>query len=270
MTTHEPTLVEQLIRWYLEPASRALSLDEAISGAADRVVASGIPLCRVSTIIPTAHPEVFGVEAVWVRGEGCRSTPMPHTLVQSDAYRSSPVEAVMRSRQVLRVRLDDPKAEPGFPLLAELARKGVTDYVITPLELANGQVSAFSFACDRPGGFRDEEVEAVLAFVPMLAVRHELRVAHHALESLLALYLGKNAGRRVLAGAFRRGTGELIQAAIWYSDMRGFAALGDRLPPRELVALLDRYFTAIGTPIEEHGGEILKFMGDAILAIFPV
>jgi adenylate cyclase len=191
-------------------------------------------------------------------------------VVQGDAYRNSPVAKVTDTRQVLRVRLEDPASPPPFPMLADLARQGATDYVIAPLVLSGGQVSAFSFASDRPGGFRDEEVETILAFVPILALRHELRIANHALESLLGVYLGKNAGRRVLAGAFRRGTGELIRAAIWYSDMRGFTTLGDRLPPRELVALLDRYFTAIGTPIEEHGGEILKFIGDAVLAIFPI
>jgi adenylate cyclase len=262
-------VIEDLKRWYLEPASRALSIDEVLTRSAERVVAAGFPLWRVATVIPTAHPDVLGLEAIWIRGEGCRLRPMQHQVMESAAYRESPVALVTASRSVLRVRLDDPN-RPRFPLLEELARQGVTDYVIAPLELSGGQVAAYSFGSDHPRGFTDEQVEGLTSLMPILSMRHELRAATHALDSLLGLYLGKNAGQRVSAGAFRRGTGELIRAAIWYSDMRGFTSFGDRLPPQQLVELLDKYFTALGAPIEEHGGEILKFIGDGVLAIFPV
>lgn len=145
-------------------------------------------------------------------------------------------------------------------------RAGGTDYYVQALPFTNGQVSYVSFATDTPQGFTAAHLALLDEVRPFLARRLELEAAYYATRALLDVYLGKNAARRVTAGAVKRGEGELIDAAIWFSDMRDFTALSDRTP--RVIETLDLYFDAVATAIAEHGGEVLKFIGDAVMAIF--
>lgn len=92
---------------------------------------------------------------------------------------------------------------------------------------------------------------------------------YDAQASLLSTYLGGNAAKRVLAGAFQRGRGEKIEAVIWSCDLRGFTSRADQQPVDEVLRDLDEYFAVVTEPIHVAGGEVLKFVGDAILAVFP-
>jgi len=127
-----------------------------------------------------------------------------------------------------------------------------------------------SWATRQPGGFTDAEIEAIQSLIAPLARVAEIRAWYRVAGNLLTTYVGKNAGERVLAGQIRRGDTEAINAAIWLSDMRGFTMLADTLPPQDLVDLLNRYFDCQVPAIVEHGGEVLKYMGDGLLAIFPI
>jgi adenylate cyclase len=138
------------------------------------------------------------------------------------------------------------------------------------LPYANGEVGYISWATQAPGGFPDEAMELLSGLVPYLALRIELESAYHATEVLLEVYLGRNAGRRVAEGAFRRGGGEALEAVIWFSDLRGFTAMSDVTAPAEVVRTLDAYFDCVAGAVMDAGGEVLKFIGDAVLAIFPV
>jgi adenylate cyclase len=155
-------------------------------------------------------------------------------------------------------------------VLLDLRADGVTDYFVAPLHFSNGEVHFSSWATRRPGGFTDADIEAIERVIPPLARIGEIRAWYRVAENLLTTYIGKNAGERVLAGHIRRGDTEAIHAAIWLSDMRGFTTLADTLPPQQLVDLLNRYFDCQVPAIHEHGGEVLKYMGDGLLAIFPI
>jgi adenylate cyclase len=157
-----------------------------------------------------------------------------------------------------------------FPICRDLKAQGGTDYYAQGLRFSNGEVSYVSWATREPGGFSDEALRALDAMAPVLSRRIELESAYHATRSLLEVYLGKNAARRVLAGQFRRGGGELIRAAIWFCDLRGFTSISDQTAPSRVVGILDAYFDSVASVIAAHGGEVLKFIGDAILAIFPL
>ncbi|MFZ1151094.1 MAG: adenylate/guanylate cyclase domain-containing protein, partial [Xanthobacteraceae bacterium] len=157
-----------------------------------------------------------------------------------------------------------------YGILHELRAEGVTDYFVAPLHFSSGEVHFSSWSTRQPGGFTDAEIEAIEAIIPPLARIGEIRAWYRVASNLLTTYIGKNAGERVLAGHIRRGDTEAIHAAIWLSDMRGFTTLADTLPPQDLVDLLNRYFDCQVPAIEEHGGEVLKFMGDGLLAIFPI
>ena len=157
-----------------------------------------------------------------------------------------------------------------YPVLHDLRDEGVTDYVVAPLHFSGGEVHFSSWATRQPGGFTDAEIEAIQSLIAPLARVAEIRAWYRVAGNLLTTYVGKNAGERVLAGHIRRGDTEAIHAAIWLSDMRGFTRLADTLPPQDLVDLLNRYFDCQVPAIVEHGGEVLKYMGDGLLAIFPI
>jgi adenylate cyclase len=157
-----------------------------------------------------------------------------------------------------------------YPVLHDLRAEGVTDYFVAPLHFSGGEVHFSSWATRQPGGFTAAEIEAIETLIPPLARIAEIRAWYRVAGNLLTTYIGKNAGERVLAGHIRRGDTEAIHAAIWLSDMRGFTALADTLPPQQLVDLLNRYFDCQVPEIHERGGEVLKYMGDGLLAIFPI
>jgi adenylate cyclase len=139
-----------------------------------------------------------------------------------------------------------------------------------PLVFSDGRRSSFSCATDRPGGFTENDLELLEETALPLALRVELASAHIATSTLLNVYLGPNAAKRVLTGAFRRGGGELVEAVIWYCDLRGFTTLVDARPVADVVPILDRYFESVAGPVSDNGGEILKFIGDAMLAVFRI
>jgi adenylate cyclase len=183
----------------------------------------------------------------------------------------TPAEALHASGDpLLRCRLDREPDRSRFAMLASQAAAGATDYVLLTLDRGQRWAPWISFTTRRAGGFDPAHVALIEAAVPLVALNVRLAAAHFATRSLLEVYLGANASRRVLDGAFRRGTGTELDAALWFCDMRGFTSLSDRLPARAVVELLDQYFEHVAAPIADRGGEILKFIGDAILAVFPI
>jgi adenylate cyclase len=254
-------------RWLVDEP-RSASDGELARAFAEQLRAGGLDISRISYALMTMHPEVLWRTVQWVRGADVVVRDQPHQRLDDDFYTKSAVAVVRRSRSPIRVRLVP--GELPFPICAELRAEGATDYYVQPLAFTNGQVSYASFATDTRDGFSDACVAALDAIGPFLARRLELESAYYATAALLDVYLGRNASRRVLAGAFRRGHGELIDAAIWFSDMRDFTALADGAPPAEVIAILDAYFDAIASAVAGHGGEVLKFIGDAVLAIFPI
>jgi adenylate cyclase len=235
---------------------------------AGRLGEVGVPLWRASYALMTMHPEVLWRTVQWRAGEEVVVRDQPHERLNDAFYTKSAVAAVRSSLRPVRVRL-----LPGdlpFPICADLRDAGGTDYYVEPLPFTNDATSYVSFATNAPDGFSSEAMALLESIRPFLARRLELESACYATRALLEVYLGKNAARRVLAGAFQRGRGELVDAAIWFSDMRNFTALADRTPPAQVVQVLDAHFDAIATAVSDHGGEVLKFIGDAVLAIFPI
>jgi adenylate cyclase len=155
-------------------------------------------------------------------------------------------------------------------MLRELRDEGVSDYLASPLIFTDGEIHLATWTTRHAGGFTDVQIEGIQSIVAPLARVAEIRALWRTASNLLDTYVGNNAGERILAGQIRRGHVEAIYAAIWLSDMRGFTLLADRVPPQVLVELLNQYFDCQVPAILEHGGEVLKFMGDGLLAIFPI
>jgi adenylate cyclase len=269
VTTRPTEATDPIVPWLLDRATRERPFDEIVAGLASQLGARGVALFRLATSMPTKHPEVFVRYFGWSAGGGTATWIRARELLGSPSYRDSPVAAIHRGEEKIRRRLAGDGASLDYPICRELHEQGATDYVALALDLGRGARTYVSFATARPEGFADEEIALFERLVPALEVVVAAEAAHFALRSLLDVYLGPNAAARVLLGAFERGRGERIRAAIWYCDMRGFTRMADQAPPEEVVATLDAFFEALGEPITSRGGEILKFIGDAALAIFP-
>ena len=257
--------------WLLDPATSALEAPELLEGLVARLGAADFALHRVSIWIPTKHPELWGHQLVWTPGEGARVTRRSHAVSSSPDFVGTPAEALFASRETtLRCRLDREDERNLFEMMRNMAAAGATDYLLALMDPGTTYGSWVSYATRRPGGYDDAQLAFLGSLTPLLALHMQLLGSRFATRSLLEVYLGANAARRVLAGEFRRGTGSELHAALWFCDMRGFTALSDRLPARAVVGILDRYFEHVAAPIEERGGEVLKFIGDATLAVFPI
>jgi len=228
-----------------------------------------VPLWRVSAFVKTLHPDVFGRSFVWRPGEGVVINTAGFDLPESPQFARSPLAILYASGHEIRYRLDDPSSRR-FPFFDDMRKEGVTDYIALPMHFTDGSTHATSWTTKAPDGFADEHLAALRAMIPPFARLGEIFAMRRTAAALLDTYVGNRAGERIWAGQIRRGHTEAMRAAIWLSDLRGFTALSDRLPARTVVDILNQYFDCQVPAIRKYGGEILKFMGDGLLAVFPI
>jgi adenylate cyclase len=266
--TPQPADLKSIVDWLMDGARSAPLPQDVMTALCERLTACGVPLCRGVIFVRTLHPQVLGRSFIWRPGTGTVVVEADFDLLDRETFRNSPMVA-HNTGAMARYCLADPQCRMDYPILQDLRQEGVTDYVLAPLNFTNGEIHFASWATKQPGGFVDAQVAALDAVTMPLARIAEIRAAQRVAATLLSTYVGEKAGERVLAGQIRRGTTETIHAAIWLSDMRGFTKLADRMHPQDLVDLLNRYFDCQVPPILDRGGEVLKFMGDGLLAIFP-
>jgi adenylate cyclase len=260
---------QSAVAWLIDGARSAPLAQDVLTELCERLTGCGLPLWRVVVFVRTLHPQVVGRRFVWRPDKGTEVSDGSFELLERDIFRNSPMAHVGTTGEALRRKLADPACPMDFSVLPELRGEGVTDYVVSPLHFTSGAIHFASWSTKQPGGFTDAEIGVIESVVAPLTRVAEIRAAQRVAGNLLATYVGKNAGERILAGRIRRGDTEAIHAAIWLSDMRGFTKLAGRLAPQALVDLLNRYFDCQVPAIAEHNGEVLKFMGDGLLAIFP-
>ncbi len=252
--------------WLCREAPRLPTIGEVLEGLSVRLLAEGVPVVRTWHGTLPVHPLVFARGWSWERGqrgtedvisqEG-RSVPLEH---------SSPQHRVRDADTRLRLRLDNPKA-PAYPMLSRLYEAGATDYVVYGLH--GGRVRAsLSFTTNVPGGFTDAHLARLERVRSYAAVTLQCFHLEDLASTLLVTYLGNGPGERVLNGQVHRGDGETIRAATWFCDLRGFTSASENLPINELLLRLNDWFEAMVGAVEAHGGEVLKFMGDGMLATF--
>ena len=255
-------------RWILVEGPQIDSHVELIDELCWRLLGNGVPLWRATLYAGTLHPLIRGVGARWFRDLNVvEDFRILHGSAETDEYLRSPIRATIERGTPFRRRLVS--EVPEYPLLEKLRRAGATDYFALALNHTFRGFPVATWSTDRPGGFSDGDIKALEEINPALAAIIETRVVRRTSANLLDTYLGPQAGRRILAGQIRRAEGERLRAVIMITDLRGFTALSDQLPGDEVIELLDDYFDALGTPIEKHKGEVLKFIGDGMLAIFP-
>jgi adenylate cyclase len=262
--------VSEVVEWLQDGARSTPLPDDVLKKLCDDLVACGIPLWRVAVFVRTLHPDVFGRSFVWRPGAAVVISQADYSITTRDDYLRSPVLAVYETGKPVRHLLTGPPGADETPFLTELRAEGVTDYVALPLYFTDGSLHCATLSTRHPGGFTDEHRAQMRQIIQPFARVTEIRALQRTASNLLDTYVGNSAGARVLAGQIRRGHADKIHAAIWLSDMRGFTTLSDRQPPEAVVDVLNRYFDCQVPAVIEHGGEVLKFMGDGLLAIFPI
>ncbi|WP_029585199.1 adenylate/guanylate cyclase domain-containing protein [Bradyrhizobium sp. URHD0069] len=261
--------LQKIADWLIDGARSAPSPSRMMADTCERVVQAGLPLWRVGVFVRTLHPDIFGRNFIWRPGAEVTVGTVDFDIRNSPEFKSSPLAIVFHEGREVRCRLDDP-ASDRFPFLDDMRAEGVTDYIALPLLFLDGSIHASSFTTKRPDGFSDDELAALRAIVTPLARVIEIISLRRTASILLDTYVGNRAGERILGGQIRRGHTDTMDAAIWLSDLRGFTALSDRLPAETVVDILNGYFDCQVAAIRTHGGEVLKFMGDGLLAVFPI
>ena len=268
----EQTLdIRPVVDWLVEGAPPARLPQEVLLEFCHRVRARGISIYRAAVYVRTLHPNVLGRSFIWHEDKDAVEVgEAAYELLESDQFLKSPIRVVFVEQVEVRRRLADPACPRDFPILDDLLKEGGTDFLALPLRFVNGEVHVATFASRRPGGFADAEAGALRGLAPALAriaeIYAHLRKAHNILDA----YLGAHAGEKVLAGQIRRGDGEEIRAVIWFCDLRESTALADSMSRAEFLRLLNEFFECVLGPVLAARGEVLRFIGDAALAIFPV
>jgi adenylate cyclase len=235
------------------------------------LLAAGIPVLRVTLHVGTLHPQFLGTTITWWRDTGRTVQVMiKHDVGDAIPYGENPVRRVCQGRETLRRRLDRPDQLLDFSVLKELRERGGADYLALPIPGVRGLAHMVTFVTDRRDGFTETEVADLTQVAQRLAIVVDCYSQYQLTRNLLTAYLGERTGPKVLDGQIRRGTGMELTAVLWSSDLRGFTERSDRLPGERIITILNTLFDAQAVAIHRHGGEILKFVGDGLLAIFPI
>jgi adenylate cyclase len=264
--------VESAFRWLLEEGRLIPDLGELVTELALHLTEQDFPLLRFFVSVRTLHPQIAAIGYAWGRGDRvAKRVARDHAVLSSPEFLSSPLRILYQGEvPEIRRRLHGSDARFDFPILEDMKKAGATDYAIFAIRLPGGVRSSVSITTDAPEGFSDAQVEAFRTLIPLLSLVIEAREWAYIARSLMQVYLGQGAGEAVLSGQIQRGEARTMAAAIWYCDLRSFTKMSNELPRDLVIATLNDYFDTIAKPVIERGGEILKFIGDAMLAIFPM
>lgn len=260
--------LQEIIDWLIDGARSQTEGGNVLAELCGRLLGFGIPLWRVGVFVRTLHPDVFGRAFIWRLGHQVEVKEADFTLPDSEEFQTSPLQTAIASGAMVRHRLTQNTPRNSL-VLEDLRSQGLTDYVAFPLIFTDGSVHVASMTTKEPEGFSNSDIDALAKIMPAFARVAEVRALQRTSVTLLNTYVGHHTGERIMAGQIRRGHTDMLHAAVWLSDLRGFTALSDRLLPMAVVELLNRYFDCQVPAILKAGGEVLKFMGDGLLAVFP-
>lgn len=258
-----------VIGWLVSQGRLQPGCDEIVAALGRKLVEAGAPVSRIRLAVTLLHPLVRAISSSWEQKSGAAQRIEVFHGDSNTSYEGSPIQLVSENGQTVRYRLEDDLSEQDNIVLHELKAEGFTDYFGLPLPFSDGARAIMMYSTERPGGFTDGDIEKLSTLAMVLAPVIEVYRARQISQAVAKAYLGPRTGRKVLEGQITRGDIETIDAAIFISDLRGWTRMNQTLPPEQTVALANRYFEQIAEAIDAHGGEILKFLGDGVLAIFP-
>ncbi len=278
-TAIEESKIAEISNWIIEVSLDGIDADKLVKGFCERVVEAGIPLNRAQIACSFLHPMFRAFSVSWNPDRGVERSRFAHANANTDAWLRSPFKAVVEDdTKEIRARIYRGEGVNRFPVLQELKEQGFTDYLVTSTRYSDirgpgedyldGSMS--SWTTNRPDGYSDDQLDALRRLIQRLNIGLKIYVREMTTQNMLSAYLGNHAGNRVLQGQIQLGDGDMINAAIWFSDMRASTSTADRVAPDLFLDRLNRYFQCTAGAVLDHGGEVLRFIGDAVLAIFPI
>jgi adenylate cyclase len=261
-----------VVRWLTNDTRDERFLDSIFAELCVRLQRAVIPVKRASLHLLIYHPQWLGARIMWADGmHESQFARVDYDVRERSEYINSPAKEIHDGATEVRENLErDSSLGRKHAVYDEMRAKGLTDYVAWPLYHTLGKRHMVTFATTQPGGFDDAHVAGLLILLRVLALVSEIRMRNRLARTLLETYVGSHAGELILAGSTRRGSGTTVSAAIMICDLRDFTRISDNWPRDDVIHLLNDYFDAMSEPIARHGGEILKFIGDGLLAIFPL
>ena len=259
-----------LVDWLMRGAGSQNSPEAFTAALAEKMLESGIAISRFAVMIWSLHPLIVGKNYIWSKDTGKVTTFAPsYELHDHPSFVNSPLRHVSNGLGGVRQKLGANADADRFPIMADLREKGATDYVAMPLPFSDGRTNVLTLTCDHPDGFTTANLGLIFECSAVISRFYEVFMQKENARSLLDTYVGKRTGARVLGGEIRRGDGDEIDAAIMFCDLRGSTRLEEELGRGDYIRMLNQFFETTSTIIEDHNGEVLKFIGDAVLAVFP-
>lgn len=270
-----------LASWLIQHGLEGTEQEDLLRGYCEKLVEFGVPVFRVHVAQRAFHPQYGGIGFDWLRDGEVSEEHYAHTDMPVERWLTSPMYHIIQTGLgEMRQRLDQGKTDSRFPMLEELRLVGGTDYFATGLAFEkltdkvpidpNNTPEGFliSWTSDAPGGFSNEHLDLIRSVLPQLGLALKSSSNRRMARDLLGVYLGADAGNRVLSGEIQRGSLREIEAVICFFDLAGFTSLAERTEGKQLIDMLNDYFGLAVAAIQSHGGSILKFMGDGLLAMF--
>src|SRR3954465_6487346 len=253
--------------WLLTEAAQLADPGQISPSLAERLIALGVPIDRIMSVVDLLHSQYAGVGRFWTKEESTTSRLFPHGPNRDRVYTESPFAHVHRTGEWLLLDLAQ-TPDSQFNIILDLNAAGYRHYLVVPIFFTNGTHHGLTFATRDPEGFGEQGLRVLRFVMPTIAAMMEIRVLHLHLDNVLRIYVGDEPHRAILSGTIRRGQVARIHSAILFADMRDYTRLTAALSPEEAVQLLNDFFDCLVSPIEAEGGEVLKYMGDGLLAIF--
>lgn len=266
MLTPKADKGEELAQWLLGEA-RPLEMVALVESLARRFIQSGVPVDRMALGGRVINPSILAAAFVW-QPSGIRLTRYEYEQRDSGAYERSPYKRAYDTKQWVDLTLSE-TPDDAFGIVPELKEEGITQYICIPLPTSANELMSLTLATRAPEGFDPAARDIITKVIPPLAANVEIKMLRMTFQGVLTAYVGRGPAAQIMGGTIHRGEVTTVRAAILVADLRGFTRLSTQLPPEATADVINRYYDVVVPPVEERGGEVLKFIGDAILAIFP-
>jgi adenylate cyclase len=265
-----PWSLQPVVDW-LFSEGRLIERDDAfLLELAHRLRAAGAPIERLVVSLLTLNPEFMAVTCTWLAStDRVRRFETERRIRETDRYIGSPMQQLYDTRKRVRQNLTD-LPEDAHSAYVELAEDGFTDYLALPILFAGGLGASMILSTRARAGFSEHDIENFRRLRDYCTPSFEVHALKHLSRSVLNTYVGRRTGEKVLEGMIKRGDADVIHAAIWFSDLRDFTRLTETLPAADLLEMLNDYFEFVSAAVTARGGEILRFIGDAMLIVFPI
>jgi adenylate cyclase len=260
----------RLFDWLIDGAPGATTSPDVVERIGTELSAAGIPIARMAVSVTTLHPAILGRAFWWSPNTPVLTRELTHAVQSSAVFQRSPIAYVASRGVAYRKRVGEGTSTFDFEFVQDLQKEGFTDYLALPMKFLNGESHVVTFSTREPGGFTDLHVATFEHILRPLSRLAEIFALRRTAVNLLNTYVGRNTGEKILAGRIFKGDIESLRAVIWFSDLRGFTELSSRSTPKQVIDTLNELFECQVPAIEAHRGEVLKFIGDGLLAIFPV